>query len=719
MNRGKPADALTLCLQQLLRHYDLRPDIDSLRRVLPRPAQALGTDDLPLICERLKLVCESEQATEADAARCSYPVILVAPDGSAPRLYLPVETGSARLFHPETGMQPCPPGSLGNAAVRLISIRPREERTIATAEHMERRHPVDWFWEPMRTHWRSFAEVLVCSVFINLFILLMPLFTLNVYDQVVPNFATDTLVVLTVGILLAMVFDLLLKTARTYILERVASKVGSGFDVSLMERLLLINPEMMRLSTGERANLFKELQGIREFYASRLIPTAVDLPFFVVFMVVMYLISPPLVVVPIAGAVIIVAISAAVQIPINRATAAHFSSMQKKSSLLTEMLSGTSTFKLFNALGSRLFRWKLVAENSSSSTRLNQFLLGLVQNIALSMVQIVNVIVVVVGVYQIQAGTLSIGGLIACTILSGRAIVPIVNLGSVVSRWQQSRDVLIAVDRLYKLPHEGQRAVAQSAEGQLEGSVRLSSVTYTYPQQRRPALVGVDIAISPGEHVGLIGPSGAGKSTLAGLLTGLMHGYEGDIDIDGVHIDDMAPARLRQNVAFVPQTAFMVDGTIRDNVLLGSEDAEEAALDEALAISGLDIVLRQAGYSLDTPVGENGMRLSGGQRQAVSLARALVRNPDILVVDEPATGLDSTLEARLRVRLQAWLKGRTFIMVTHRSSMLDLVDRLIVLDGGRVAGDGPKKVILERLAGNNAQGQEQSRVTAGGQPIRH
>ena len=178
-------------------------------------------------------------------------------------------------------------------------------------------------------------------------------------------------------------------------------------------------------------HLAQELQGIREFYASRLIPTAVDLPFFVVFMVVMYLISPPLVVVPIAGAVIIVAISATVQIPINRATAAHFSSMQKKSSLLTEMLSGTSTFKLFNALGSRLFRWKLVAENSSSSTRLNQFLLGLVQNIALSMVQIVNVIVVVVGVYQIQAGTLSIGGLIACTILSGRAIVPIVNLGSV------------------------------------------------------------------------------------------------------------------------------------------------------------------------------------------------------------------------------------------------------------------------------------------------
>lgn len=712
-------DPLAQCLEQVLRLHDKRTDIASLKALLPRTAGLLTTADLSLICGRLNLRLDQLEAPLQEARTLEHAVIITALDGTAPRVYMPAATGSAeRWFQPGIGIVQSADPDFTAERVQFIRVTPITESTAATLAHMRHRRPIDWFWQPLNVHWKRFAEVLLCSVFVNLFVLVIPIFTLNVYDSVIPNYATETLVVLTVGVILALVFDFMLKTIRTWVLEHVASRVGGEFDGTLMERLLLINGEHMRLSVGERANLFRELQGIREFYSARLLPTAVDLPFFVVFMIVMYSISPPLVLVPIAGAVIILALNAAIQIPINRATLHHFSSMQKKSTLMMEMLSGTPTFKLFNAIGSRLYRWNAVAENSAQSARLNQFLLGVVQNISLSMVNIIHVVIVVVGVYQIHDGNLTVGGLIACTILAGRAIAPIVNLGAVVSRWQQSRDVLIAIDGLFKLPHEGERAIAEVSAVTTEGGLSVRALTYSYPGQRRAALNEVSLVIKPGERIGLIGPSGAGKSTLAGMLSGMMHGYQGDIALDGVHIDELSPAKLRQVISFVPQFPFFVDGTIRDNVLLGSEDAGEDALREALQVSGLDIVLKQAGYGLDTPVGENGSRLSGGQRQAISIARAIVRNPKVLVVDEPATGLDSMLENRLRKELSTWLKDRTYIMVTHRTTMLDLVERLVMLDGGRLVTDGPKQQVLAQISGQPSPAPVRPRSTDR-DPVRH
>ena len=249
-------------------------------------------------------------------------------DGANPQVFLPANTGEERLFSPTDGVAGCSLKDLPDRDVRLTLLRPSKQSMEMVAEQMERKRPIDWFWRPLKAFWPSFAEVLVASVFINLFVLLIPLFTLNVYDQVIPNFATETLVVLTTGVLIALLFDFVLKTVRTYILERVASKVGGQYDGKLMERMLLVNGERMTLSVGERANLFRELQGIREFYASKLIPTAVDLPFFLLFLTVIYLIAPALTIVPAVGALVIIAINGAIQLPINRATANYFSSSQ-------------------------------------------------------------------------------------------------------------------------------------------------------------------------------------------------------------------------------------------------------------------------------------------------------------------------------------------------------------------------------------------------------
>ena len=709
-------DPLAQCVSYVLSFYDLSPDLGSLKKLMPRENAALAMDDLPLLADRLHLELADQEARLHQAADVQVPVLITKPDGAEPRVFLPATTGEQRLYDPETGVRGCDLTALPDTDVRITLLRPTRQSMEVDAEHMERKRPIDWFWRPLKEFWPSFTEVLLCSLFINLFVLLIPLFTLNVYDQVIPNFAQETLVVLTTGVLIALVFDFLLKTVRTYVLERVAAKVGHEYDTKLMERMLLVDGERLKLGVGERANLFRELQGIREFYASKLIPTAVDLPFFILFMAVIYVISPVLTIVPAVGALVILALNAAIQIPINRATANYFASMQRKSTLLLETLGGTATFKLFNAVGSRLFRWSSSAEQASESARYNHFLLGVVQNVSLAVVHMVHVLVVVVGVFQIQSGLLTIGGLIACTILSGRAMAPIVNVGAVVSRWQQSKDVLVAIDGLFKLPHEGERAANQSADGELRGQIDLRDVSYKYPGQTRLALDGVSLSIQPGERIGLIGPTGAGKSTLAGLLTGLMQGYTGDIEFDRFALQSIAPAKLRANVAFVPQMPFFVGGTIRDNVLLGSEDVDESQLEQAIRLSGLDTVIQQTGLGLDTPVGENGAALSGGQRQAVSLARALVRDPAILVFDEPSTGLDSALEARLKNELAAYLEGRTYIMITHRTTMLDLVDRLVLLEGGRIRADGPKADVLRALSGKPAAAPGSAE---GPQPVPH
>lgn len=670
-------DLLCDCITELLAHYDLYPDLSGLLKQLPREPGPLTITDLQSLAQRLKLDLEVTEVTTNFSGHLPDPVVIVEQASNLPRVVNPDD--QAQISTPSL----------------IVLLKPASRASAVDLDHMQRGHALDWFWHPLRSHRKHFTEVLIATVFINTFVLLIPLFTLSVYDQVIPNFAEETLIALAVGISLALIFDFLLKVVRSYLLERVAADVGTQYDNKLMERVLAIHPEAMRLSVGERTNLFRELQGIREFYASKLIPTAVDLPFFIMFMAVIYIISPVLTLVPVIGAVVILAISSAIQIPINRATADYFASSQYKSSLLVETLQGAQTYSLFNARGPRLFRWSTANKRVTRTSRMTQFLFGLGQTASLSLVHIVHILVVVVGVYQIQSGSLTVGGLIACTILASRAIAPIVNVGGVVSRWQQSRDVLGSIDTLFKLPYED--AQSGVAAQNLKGSIKLEGVSYTYPGAQRNALSNLTIDIQAGEHIGIIGPTGAGKSTLAGILTGQMKDYQGLVSYDGYDLATMAPASLRDQLAIVPQTPFLISGTIRDNLLLGSPASSEQ-IDRALYLSGLETVIKQTGFGLDTPVGENGSHLSGGQRQAISLARALIFDPRILIFDEPTTGLDSTLENHFKQNLRDYLDGRTFLMITHRTALLDLVDRLILLNNGQLVKDGQSQQVIASLS---------------------
>lgn len=693
----KVDDPLAKCLQIVLVFFGINADIEGLKVQLSREPGPLTLDDLEALGDRLQFTTRTDFLELDDIPAAPTPVILLANDGS-PRVYLPREGQEGRVYIPGAGFQRADLKGLSESySGKALSIRPNQEQVAATTDHMSEQPPIDWFWQPLFGHLSSFGEVLLCSLFINLFVVALPLFTLNVYDSVIPNFAEATLFVLATGVAIALLFDFLLKTMRSYILERVAAKVGTGFDGTLMQRLMMVNTEQMRLSVGERSNLFRELQGIREFYASRFVPTLVDLPFFALFLFIIYMISPPLTLVPIMGAIAIIVFNVAIQVPINRSTADHFSSMQKKSTLMIESLAGMQHFKVFNAVGDRLFKWNYASRRAAETTRKNQFLFSAVQNLSVTIMHMVHVFIVVFGVYQIQSGKLTIGGLIACTILSGRAIAPIMNLAGVVSRWKQSRDVLRTIDALFRLPNETEAPCQRSPKGPLKGDIQLENVRYQYPQQMRPALRDISMVIKPGEKIGLIGPSGAGKSTLASVMTGLLNDFEGNIYFGNYGLKAISPAELRRTVAVVPQFPFFVSGTIRDNILLGRADVSEAALKYAARISGVEEIIKHCGHGLETEVGEGGSQLSGGQRQAISIARAILRNPRVLIFDEPTTGLDSVLENHFKLQMAEYLKNRTLIMVTHRTSLLSLVDRLILLDNGRMIADGPTETVLQKL----------------------
>ncbi|MEM7098438.1 MAG: ATP-binding cassette domain-containing protein [Pseudomonadota bacterium] len=686
-------DPLLAAVARVLSCYDLFPDLTGIVAQLPRIQGPLTLDDLTPIAQRLSLELKILEGNRGHCANFDSPLILCRSDGTEPEVVLPSQLDSrTQEFNEAEELQPC----------FIVLIAPSRQASDMDLSNMQRGHALDWFWQPLKTHWRQFSEVLVCTAFINLFVLFIPLFTLSVYDQVIPNFADETLVVLAVGVCVALVFDFIMKSMRTYLLERITAETGAQYDQLLMSRVLNIPNEYMPLSVGERSNLFRELQGIREFYASRLVPTAVDLPFFLLFMAVIYVISPILTVIPVIGALIIITINAVVQIPVTKATANFFSANQQKSSLLVETLQGANTFKLANALGPRLFRWQTAASNTTQNGRLNQFLFGMGQNASVTCVHLVHVLVIVVGVYQVQSGLLTVGGLIACSILASRAIAPVVNVGGVVSRWRQARDVLGSIDTLFQLPFE--QADEGVVQRDLDGAISINSLSYTYPGQTRPALTDISLDIKPGERVGLIGPTGAGKSTLAGVLTGMMRNYQGEIRFNGQEIRSLAPACIRDQMAVVPQTPFYVNGSIRDNILLGLE-ATDNAIEQALDISGLQTIIRQTGYGLDSPVGENGSNLSGGQRQAVAIARALIKNPKIIVFDEGATGFDAILETQLKLKLDEYLKDRTFIMITHRTSMLELVQRLVLMHNGSVVRDGSRDEVIEVLNGTSPSPQ--------------
>jgi ATP-binding cassette subfamily B protein/ATP-binding cassette subfamily C protein LapB len=556
-----------------------------------------------------------------------------------------------------------------------------------------------WFFEPLKASWRAYVEVGILSIFINLFALALPLFTMNVYNRIVPNFATDTLFVLIGGVLIIFIFEIILKTARVYIIEQTGQKIGALYEEMLLERMLGVKTQYDRLLSGTKANLFKELAQIKEFFTSKTLVLILDLPFYFIAVFVIYLISPTIALVPVFAGLLLVGFNLLMQFPLAKLSHEQFKKAQSKNGFLVESISGRDAIKLVNAHTSRLFTWSRVVAFYEKLTKKIQLLQHFTTNASYTIIQSVTLVVVAIGVYEIHAKSLSVGGLIAVTILASRAMVPIASLSNVLLNFKKMKDSLESINEFWHLPREIGEKV-NIGIGKLNGEIEFRDVSYIYQGSKYPSLQNINLKIKAGEKVGIIGPTGAGKSTLLRLISLLDTPTKGTLYIDSMPSDTLHPVELRENIGIMPQNPYIFAGSIAENIAL-SRSISNDELSRLIKLSGLEELIKKSGEGYSLEVGENGSNLSTGQKHLIALARALVHNPSILILDEPTTGLDIGLENSVIQNLKPIVEDKTLLLITHRYSALKLVDRVIVINSGAIVADGKRDEILKMLQGGN------------------
>ncbi|WP_446808271.1 type I secretion system permease/ATPase [Methylomonas sp. 2BW1-5-20] len=592
------------------------------------------------------------------------------------------------------------------------TVSPQELQAIysGTAFFVQLRHRFDgrtsesavpkvkhWFWDVLFKSWPIYAEVLAASLLINLFALASPLFFMNVYDRVVPNHALETLWVLSLGVLIVLSFELAMKLLRSYFVDAAGKRADIILSATIFEKLMNLRMEARPPSVGAFANNLSEFETFREFLTSATLVAIIDLPFLFLFLLIIYSVGGSLALIPLAILPMAILIGVALQAPLKHTISALFRFGGEKNATLVEALTNLEAIKTVGAEGQLQQRWE---QNIGEIARLglkSRFYAGLTVNLTAFLQQLAAVLVVFAGVYRITDGDLTTGGLVACTMLTSRALAPVGQVAALLTRYHQAVAALGSLNRMMALPVERESAKEYLHRPRFNGEIEFKHVGFSYPQQPVKALDGVSFKIRAGERVGFIGRIGSGKSTLEKLMLGLYQAQEGSILIDGADIRQIDPADLRRQIGYVPQDISLMFGSVKDNIVLGSAYVDDGAVLKAAEIAGVDHFVSKHPAGFDLQVGERGASLSGGQRQSIVLARALLLSPPIFIMDEPTNAMDNSSEEAFKQRFALQLQQQTLILVTHRMSLLSLVDRLIVMDGGRMVADGPKEHVLEAL----------------------
>lgn len=554
-----------------------------------------------------------------------------------------------------------------------------------------------WFWDVLRYYAPIYRHVALASIVINLIAVASPLFVMNVYDRVVPNNATDTLWVLASGIFLIYLFNFLLSSLRTHFVDVAGRNADIVLSSILVEKVLSMRLDSRPESTGALVNNLREFEQLREFFSSSSLLAFIDLPFLVIFLLLIAFIAGPMVLLPICAIPVLLGIGLFLQARSRRSAEDGYRQNMQKNALLVEMVAGLETLKACMAESRMQRLWEAVSGLSAKSSSRSRQYNSMAVASSMLITQLVTVAMIVWGVYRISDGLMSMGALIGVNILVGRTMAPLLQMASLLTRVQNSHVALKALDMLMELPSENRSDRACMDFGSLEPEIDLEKVKFTYPRAERAALDEINLKIKPGEKVGIIGPMGSGKSSLARMILGLYQPTEGAVKFGGIDIRQMPSSDLRSRVGVLPQDVVLFYGNIRENIALGDPSINDHLILRAAKLAGvLDFIGNNpAGFAAQ--VGEQGKALSGGQRQAVALARALVRDPEVLILDEPTSNMDTDSEARLQMRLKGIIEGRTLILITHRLSMLRIVDRLIVMENGRIKLDGPRDQVLQRL----------------------
>jgi ATP-binding cassette subfamily C protein LapB len=670
---------------------------------IPFDEQRPSLDDVQRLSDRIGIEVRDFRWRDLASGNVDLPAIVLLEDGSAVALLENIQGDGSLL-------------ALANAQLRGQALRKEDVRsvlsfTIISADTtqsavegqtgaMVRRH---WLASTLLPFWRSYAQVALAALFINLLALATPLFMMNVYDRILPNDARATLWVLALGVAGAILFDVLLKTVRSALIDYAGRRADIRLSYLLFEKVLNSTLASRPMQTGDYASRVTQYEFVREFFTSNTISVLIDTIFVFVFLFVIYLVAGWIVVIPAAAFLISLVIGLIGQHRIGRRVAAAANESAMKQSLLIETISTIETVKSLSAETTLLRKWHELSKRASLTSESIKQLSSSAANWTQFVQQMVSVVIIIAGAYEFSKGEMSSGAIVASVMLAGRAVAPLGQIAMTLSRLRQAILSLRILNTVMAQPEDRPTGTGFVSREIQSGSFAFQDVGFVYPGADQKVLSGLSFSVRPGERVGIIGRIGSGKTTIGRLLGGLYPPTTGALLIDGIDVRQYHPSTIRAAVAVASQSADLFSGSVKENLLLGRPDADDAEIIDVARRTGVDEFVSRHPRGYDMPVGERGSNLSGGQRQAMAIARLLLARPKIIFLDEPSGAMDLASERRLIAQLATAVgPGTTLVISTHRYSMLELVDRLVVLENGRVVADGPKKAVIEQLQKNVA-----------------
>lgn len=683
----------------LCRLHDCSASRSSLSAGLPLAQQSLSVELLPRAAARAGLQARILRRNLNAIDSLNLPVLLLLKGNRCAILRRWEEDGRALILPSEAdgGEQRVNREELETLYTgQALFARPRHELENLRAPLVPRVNA--WFRDTLKLSRGLYSDAILASLLINLLGLMVPLFVMQTYDRVVPNQATSTLWVLAIGLLVGTGFELTLRLVRARLLDQAGKKTDVILSATLFERITGMSMKARPATVGGFAQSIHDFQGLREFLTAVTLTSLIDLPFAVLMLAVIGLLGGWLVVIPLVAFPVTILFAWIIQIRLRDTVERSLALGAERQALLVETLGGLETLKACGAESERQHKWE---STHGALTRLDSHardLSALASNGTLFIQQFSGMATIIAGVYIIIAGNLTVGALVASYMLGSRVLAPLGQIAGLITRYQQAQVTMKSTDALMALPQERAPGKNPLQHTQLKGEIQVVNASFAYGGPgTAAALQGVSIGVRPGERVGIIGRSGSGKSTLARLMMGFYTPDEGQLLLDGLDLRQVDVADLRQQVGYVAHDLPLLAGTLRDNLTLGARYVTDARMLEVAELTGVTELARNHPLGFDRPVGERGQLLSGGQRQTVLMARALLLDPPIMLLDEPTSHMDNASEDVLRQKLFERMQGKTLLLVTHRMSMLSLVDRLVVLDNGKVVADGPKDLVIEAL----------------------
>lgn len=604
-----------------------------------------------------------------------------------------------RLSGEQGVLQALPVAEVCARVQRVLLLRPEVSAPDARVDDYIKPYEANWFWKLALHDWRRYSDVMLASLIANVLALAAMLFSMQIYDRVIPAQSEPTLWVLFGGVVIAIVFEFCMRLSRTHLTDKIGKRADLRISDRVFGHALRIRTQDQSKSTGSFISQIRELEQVRELITSTTVNALADLPFFFLFLGVLWYVGGMMALVPLAILPLLIIPGLLAQRWLAKYSKEGMREASLRNAILIEVVQGNEDIKLLRAEQRFQTQWNHLNQVSADISMRQRFITGALMTWTQELQSLVYVLVILVGCFMVISGDLTTGALIGTSILSSRMIAPLAQLSGVMSRWQQAKVAREGLDELMKRPVDQPQHSKMLHRPVIQGDYRLEGVKFRYEQeQKQPALEIPGLTIKAGEKVAILGRNGAGKSTLLHLLSGLQAPQEGNVLLDSLNLSMIDPYDVRRDVGFLSQQASLFFGSLRDNIIMGKPMATDDEIIQALTLSGALSLVQSLPDGLDHLIREGGKGLSGGQRQMLLLARTLIRNPRVLLLDEPTAWLDELSEQHLIEKLLPWLEGRTLIVATHRPAVLKWVDRIIAVDKGRVVLDDTKHIVISQMS---------------------